>query len=92
MAVQLVWVNPYTAANADEAYLRVENGSWARGSGGFNIGFSIFTSKAAADAGASPIHSGSAFVPFDSSGMTSGIEQAIMQRPKIAACNPTQVA
>lgn len=92
MAVQLTWPDPYTKANADAAYMRIESGSWQLGAGGFNIGFAIFKNKAAADAGAEPIHSGSAFVAFDSSGMTSSIEQAIMQRPEIAACSPVQVA
>lgn len=74
------------------AYTVVTAGSWQRGSNGFQITFATYASKAAFDAGGEAVSQASVFVPYDSSTMTSGIEQFIMQLPEIAAGAPAQVA
>lgn len=91
MAIKLNFADQFGRTNPD-AYLVLERGEWSKGSGGFNMQARIYTDKAACDAGKAPVHDFSVFVPFDSTSMTSGIEQYVMQRPEIASGNPTQVA
>jgi hypothetical protein len=91
MPIQLAFTDRFARANP-QAYAVIENGSWKRGDAGFQIGVSIYASKAAFDAHAEPVHSFTKFVTFDSSSMNSGIEQAVMQDPLVAAGSPSQVA
>lgn len=90
MALQLNFPDQFGRTNPN-AYLILERGEWSKGSGGFQMTARIFADKAASEGGKAPVHEFSVFVPFDSNSMTSGIEQAIAQRPEIAACNPVQV-
>lgn len=91
MPIQLSFADKFHRDNP-QAYMRIEKGEWSIGSGGFQITYRIYSDKAACDAGAAPVHSAEVFVAFDSSGMTSVIERAVMQRTEVAAGSPQQVA
>lgn len=91
MPIQLNYTDRHKVTHP-EAYAKLKRGTWEEGSGGFQITVGIYASQAAMEAGGEPVHTFDRFVPFDSSGMNSGIEQAIMTLDEnIAAGEPKQV-
>lgn len=90
MSIQLLLTDEHKVAHP-QAYAVLASGGWKRNSGGFQLQVDVYASKAAMDAGGTPVLTFDKFVAYDSTAMTGLIEQAIMADPLIAAGNPTQV-
>lgn len=92
MAIQFAFTDRFKVAHP-QAYALLESGSWTKDSGGFQMRYAVYASKAAHDAGGEPVLQADVFVPYDSSGMNSGIEQYLMAHDSVVAGGtPTQVA